>query len=80
VEREMEFLRQQIGYLERVLETCMARISSLEAQVAELERRPVVIVRSEEAEAAPRAASSVWDELVFVRSASFRESKRRRGR
>ena len=80
MEREMEFLRQQIDYMERMLETCMARISSLEAQVAELERWPVAIVRSEEPEAAPRGAPSVWDELVFARSVTFWENKRRRER
>jgi hypothetical protein len=47
MERELEFLRQQVEYLERMLENCMAHLSTLEARVAELERRPVVVSVSE---------------------------------
>ena len=67
MEREMEFLRQQIDYLERMLETCVSRISSLEAQVAELERQPVAFVRSEEPEPAHFSARPGQRVLVFDR-------------
>src|SRR5439155_25192048 len=39
MQREIEYLRQQCEYLERMVETCLSHISSLEARVAELERR-----------------------------------------
>lgn len=48
MEREVEFLRLQVQYLERMLETCMGYLSSLEARVAELERRPVAVQPPEE--------------------------------
>jgi cell division septum initiation protein DivIVA len=64
MEREIEFLRQQIEYLERTLETCMSRISALEAQAAELKRRPAFIVQ-ETLEPAPRDFGSYEQVLVL---------------
>ena len=49
MDRDTEYLRQQIDYLERMLENCLSHISSLEARVAELERRPVALPPAEEA-------------------------------
>jgi hypothetical protein len=82
MEREVEFLRQQIDHiLVRVLETAMSWISSLEARVAELERRPVAIVRAEESEKQPCASRSSGEELWLARSASYWQSRggRKRG-
>jgi hypothetical protein len=76
VEREMEFLRQQIEYMHRMLETCMARIGSLEAQVAELERRPVAITVPEEPEKRARGlARPVEEDLLMVGEVSFWETR-----
>jgi chromosome segregation ATPase len=81
MESEMEFLRQQIETMHRMLETCMARICSLEAQVAELERRPVAIVSPEEPH--QKARERLREDLVFAGEATFGEvvfweSQRRR--
>ena len=59
MEREIEFLRHQCEYLERMLQNCMSHISSLEARVAELERRPVAIAIPEEP---PVGHSGTWRE------------------
>ena len=62
MEREVQFLRQQIEYLDRMLETCLARISSLETQVAELQRRPVLRASVPfPAEALPPGAAKACD-------------------
>jgi prefoldin subunit 5 len=75
MEREIEFLRQQIEYLDRMLETCTARISSLEAQVAELQRRPVAIVSPKEREKKSHEVFGPAEEgLVRVGEATFGEA------
>lgn len=80
MEREVEFLRQQVEYLERVLETSLARIASLEARVAELERRPVAIVPAEEPEPAVHGRSIWQEERVTARTVVFWEGPRGRKR
>jgi hypothetical protein len=42
-EREIDHLRQRVEHLERMLEHCLCQLSCMEARVAELERRPVVV-------------------------------------
>jgi hypothetical protein len=75
----MEFLRQQIEYMHRMLETCMARICSLEAQVAELERRPVAIPVPEEPEKSARGLPRfVEEDLHMVGEVTFWETRGRR--
>jgi hypothetical protein len=62
MDRELEFVREQVGYLERMVENCMAYISSLETRVAELERRPVAILtrgEGRERERIPHSEPSV---------------------
>lgn len=74
MEGEIQFLRQQIEYLDRMLETCLARISSLEMQVAELQRRPVAIVSPEEREKIARAVlRPIEKELVSAGDATVGE-------
>jgi hypothetical protein len=83
MDRDLDFMRQQVEYLERVLENCMAHIASLEARVAELERRPVAVPPLQEAGEQPRSRRSVEEEElveVFHGATTFWESPRYRRR
>jgi hypothetical protein len=78
MEREIEFLRQQVEYLERLLETCMAHITTLETRVAELERRPVALLPPEErASRTSRSSYSYREEILelFERGAATGEQE-----
>jgi hypothetical protein len=79
MEREVEYLRQQCEYLERMLEHCLACISSLETRVAELERRPVLLSLPDEPEKGGRGGGSGEEELsVFKLSVWEMPDPRRR--
>ncbi len=74
MDRDTEYLRDRIDYLERMLEHCLAHIQSLEARVAELERRPVVVAPAEEAPERTREvrAAQFVEDWVEVMEGSHR--------
>ncbi len=51
---ELDLLRRRVEYLEQHLFASLERIAALEYRIAELERRPLTVLREQEAEAAPR--------------------------
>jgi hypothetical protein len=76
MEREIEFLRQKVEYLERLLESCMAHITTLETRVAELERRPVALLPAEASTSRTSRSSYSYREEVlelFERAAATSE-------
>ena len=80
MDRELEFLRQQCEYLERMLQNCLSHISSLEARVAELERRPVAISIPDEPRAGASSSRRSEADLLMGHGITFRESPRGRRR
>ena len=76
MDREIEFLRHQCEYLERMLQNCMSHISSLEARVAELERRPVAIATPEAQPGGHAGARREETELLLAHGITFWEDIR----
>jgi hypothetical protein len=74
MDRDTEYLRERVEYLERMLEHCLSHINCLEARMAELERRPVVMPPAEEApERARDPRTRFVEEWVEVIEGSSRQ-------
>jgi len=76
MDREIEFLRHQCEYLERMLQNCMSHITSLEARVAELERRPVAIAIPEDQTGSYAGARREETEVLLAHGITFWEGVR----
>jgi hypothetical protein len=80
MEREVEYLRHQCEYLERMLENCMSCLSSLEARVVELERRPVAIALPDEPRGPQSGGDGADGELLLTHGIAYWEDIRARRR